>query len=141
MTGYFYAVLAAACWGLIYALEQKLLSHFSPVMLVFVTSLCGTLVLAPYLATHADDFSVHVRPGGSGWLLFGVGLLAATTNLLIISSIKELGGAIAAILEVSYPLFVVVASYFLFGFRITPQVLMGGALVMAGVAIITYKTA
>jgi drug/metabolite transporter (DMT)-like permease len=141
MSGHAYALMAAACWGLIYALEQKLLGHFSPVMLAFATSLCGTLVMAPYLASHAGDLSSHVRPGGSAWLLLGVGMLAAATNLLIITSIKHLGGAAAAILEVSYPVFVVVASYFLFGFRITPQLVFGGMLVLAGVAVIVYRPA
>jgi drug/metabolite transporter (DMT)-like permease len=138
--GYLYAILAAIGWGLVYALEQRLLTHFSPALVLFMNSVCAIVMLAPFLLTRLNDFSTLARPGGSVWLLLGVSLLAAVTNLLILNSIKELNAPIAAIIEVSYPLFVIIASYFLFGFRPSPQLLLGAALVIAGVLVITYSS-
>jgi drug/metabolite transporter (DMT)-like permease len=138
--GYVYAILAAIGWGLVYALEQRLLTHFSPALVLFMNSVCAIVMLAPFLLTRLNDFSTLARPGGSVWLLLGVSLLVAVTNLLILNSIKELNAPIAAIIEVSYPLFVIIASYFLFGFRPSPQLLLGAALIIAGVLVITNSS-
>jgi drug/metabolite transporter (DMT)-like permease len=134
-----YAILAALGWGLVYALEQRLLTHFSPAILLFVHSLCAVVMMIPFLLIRSNEVSALVRLGGPLWLLIGVSILAAVTNLLIITSIKELNAPTAAIIEVSYPLFVGVASFFLFGFRPTLPLLMGGALVLAGVMVIVLS--
>jgi drug/metabolite transporter (DMT)-like permease len=139
--GYVYALLAAIGWGLVYALEQRVLTHFSPALVLVVNSVCALIILVPFVLLRGE-IGVLAKAGSSSlWLLLGVSVLAALTNLLILVSIKELNAPTAAIIEVSYPIFVAVASYFLFGFRPTPALLVGGALIMAGVIVIIYSGA
>lgn len=139
--GYVYALLAAVGWGLVYALEQRVLTFASPALVLVMNSICAIVVLVPFLLTRTSEVSAALRPGAPLWFLIGVSLLVAFTNLLILHSIKELNAATAAIIEVSYPLFVGLASFFLFGFKPTLPFLVGGLLILAGVIVIVLSGA
>jgi drug/metabolite transporter (DMT)-like permease len=60
--------------------------------------------------------------------------------VLITTSIRELSAPVAAVLEVSYPIFVGIAGYLLFGFKLSPQFALGAVLIMAGAGVIVVKT-
>jgi drug/metabolite transporter (DMT)-like permease len=141
MIGYFYAVLAAGTWGLVYALEQRVLRDFSPITVAFTCALCGAVALAPFAIGQISSVLISARTNSLSWmLLVAVGLVAAIANVLITTSIRELSAPVAAVLEVSYPIFVGIAGYLLFGFKLSPQFALGAVLIMAGAGVIVVKT-
>ena len=69
--------------------------------------------------------------------LVGLTLFTATAAALaILGSIQLLGANKSAVLEISYPLFVAVFSVLLFKGQLQPPVIIGGAFIFLGSAII-----
>ena len=134
-TGLFYAIGAAVVWGLVYTIDQKILSEVSPLMLLFINSIVTVVILLPFV--FFTNTKIVFEVGKMGLLLIlGASLLAALANFFIFSSIKSLNASTASIIEVSYPFFVVLFSFIIF--RAVPNIyfFLGGALIFAGTFVI-----
>ncbi len=135
--GFVYAVGAAITWGLVYALDQKILSDASPLAYLFVNSLLTAIIVLPFLFFDGGSIKSIVSSRGSVLLLIVASVILATlANFLIFSGIKILGANTASIIEIAYPFFVVLFSFILF--RSTPNLyfFLGGGLVFIGSIII-----
>lgn len=140
--GYLLAVLAAILWGLTYCLDERVLERLSVFKLYFLHCLCGAAVSAAILlARGARPASLFMLdPGGPGLPLIGLTLVTATAAALsILGSIQLLGAGQSAILEISYPLFVAVFSVAFFSGRLELPVVLGGAFIFVGSAIIVLS--
>ncbi len=135
--GFIYAVGAAITWGLVYALDQKILSGASPLAYLFINSLLTAIILLPFLLFDSNPIKeIFASKESVWWLIVASVILAALANFLIFSSIKILGANTASIIEIAYPFFVVFFSYFIF--RSTPNIyfFIGGVLIFIGSIII-----
>ena len=135
--GFAYAIGAAVTWGLVYALDQKILSGSSPLAYLFINSLLTAILLLPFLFLDGAPIkSIFHSSGNILWLIVASVVLAALANFLIFSGIKILGANDASIIEIAYPFFVVFFSFIIF--RATPNVyfFLGGALIFIGSIII-----
>ncbi|MBN8549877.1 MAG: EamA family transporter [Deltaproteobacteria bacterium] len=139
MYGYFLAFLAAALWGLNYSLDQRALAALSVWQLYFLHSVFGVIITAlisiclrhPLTDLFMIDSTV-ISPR-----LLGATLLVGTAaGLAIFGSVSALGASKASILEISYPFFVALFSYLIFGESIKGIVLLGGLMMFLGAAII-----
>lgn len=135
--GFLYAIGAAVTWGLVYALDQKILSTMQPLALLFVDSVLTALLLLPFFFMKASPIKEVLATGKGQWgyILLSMAL-AALANFLIFSGIKSLDASTASIIEIAYPFFVILFSFILF--RSTPNIyfLLGGILVFLGSVII-----
>lgn len=137
--GFVYAVGAAITWGLVYAVDQRILSGVSPLALLFVDSMVTAIIIFPlFFFNHEAIDSLLGSSKTTLYLIFFSLLLAIVANYFILSAIKLVGASPASIIEIAYPFFVVLFSIFLF--RATPSAwfLFGGLLIFTGSAIITY---
>lgn len=137
--GLILAVVAAVLWGLTYCLDERVLAHLSVFKLYFLHCLCGAAVAAAIMllqgASPAGLFSFDTTK--SSLPLVGVTLLTATAAALsILGSIQLLGADKSAVLEISYPLFVALFSVLLFKGQLQLPVVIGGAFIFVGSAII-----
>lgn len=135
--GFIYAIGAALTWGLVYAIDQKVLVAIEPVTLVFVNSILTTLIMLPFVFFSNGSIREVFVSGKTNWTLVIVSVVLATAaNFFIFSSIKHLNASTASIIETSYPFFVVLFSYILF--RSTPNIyfFIGGLLIFAGCIVI-----
>ncbi|MGC9968295.1 MAG: DMT family transporter [Minisyncoccia bacterium] len=135
--GFVYAVGAALTWGLVYALDQKILSGSSPLAYLFINSLFTAILVLPFLFFDGGSIkTIFSSRGTILWLIVASVVLAALANFLIFSGIKILGASTASIIEIAYPFFVVLFSFIIF--RSTPNIyfLLGGALIFVGSIII-----
>ena len=137
--GYFLAILAAALWGLNYALDQRALSSLPVLKLYFLHSIFGVVVSAAIWVgmgrplAHLSLFSTH----SISLRLIALTLVIGTAaGLVIFASIQALNASRASVIEISYPFFVALFSYLLFGETINWAVLAGGATIFCGAAII-----
>ena len=141
--GYALAVAAAVLWGLTYCLDERALAGVSPQRLYFLHSLCGCVVVGGLLLfqghTPADLVRIDV-PGVSRGLILTNMLVGTVAALAIFGSIQSLGATRAAVLEISYPLFVALFAVLLFRERLDPAVLVGGGFIAAGSAIIVLTS-
>ncbi len=135
--GFIYAIGAAVLWGLVYAIDQKILSKISPASLLFVDSILATLLLLPVVIYNKGSLSSVLNADWPTWRLIIIAMaLATSANLLIFSAIKAMDANIASIIEIAYPFFVVFFSYIIF--HSTPNIyfFIGGVLIFIGSAVI-----
>jgi drug/metabolite transporter (DMT)-like permease len=86
-----------------------------------------SLVFEPYgVRTIWSAFQANA------WFMTFSVVLNVLASFLIIVSIKELNASTASIIEISYPFFVIIFSYFLFKQSLTPVFLLGALLIFAG---------
>lgn len=136
-SGFIYAIGAAVLWGLIYAIDQKILSGVAPMTMTFISAVMAAVIVLPFLFLNEGLTQNLLVFGKTNWALITICVVLATVaNFFIFSSIKSLNASTASIIEISYPFFVVLFSYALF--HSTPNVyfFIGGILVFLGSFII-----
>jgi drug/metabolite transporter (DMT)-like permease len=138
-TGFGLAVSASLLWGLTYCLDERVLSSLSVYKLYFLHCICGALIAGTVLVFQGNSaaslFSIDTTT--SSLPLVGLTLLTATAAALsILGSIQLLGADKAAVLEISYPLFVALFSVLLFKGQLQTPVVIGGIFIFIGSAII-----
>lgn len=137
-----YAVAASICWGMSYAASGPILrSGFSPLVFFFGYSLLG--MVGGLAALLVSGRLPEVWKVGStlssahlAWFLFSL-MSAALGAYLTYVAIGAKNPTLAALIEVSYPLFVVLFAWIFFReMQLNALTLGGGLLVLAGVAVI-----
>ena len=136
-TGFGLAVSASLLWGLTYCLDERVLSSLSVYKLYFLHCVCGALIAGTVLVVQGNSaaslFSIDTTT--SSLPLVGLTLLTATAAALsILGSIQLLGADKAAVLEISYPLFVALFSVLLFKGQLQTPVVIGGIFIFIGSA-------
>jgi drug/metabolite transporter (DMT)-like permease len=137
--GYLLAVTASILWGLTYCLDQRVLASLSVFKLYFLHCICGAVVAGAILLVQNRSLGslVWFDTTAVSVPLVGMTLVTATAAALcILGSIQLLGADTSAVLEISYPLFVVLFSVLLFGGQVRFEVVLGGAFIFIGAAII-----
>ena len=138
-SGFIFAIGAAVTWGLVYTIDQKILSNTSPLTLLFLDSIITAIIILPFIFFNHDSIKTLLTSGKSNLILIILSIsLALLANYLIFSAIKNIGASYASIIEIAYPFFVVFFSIIFF--RVAPSLpfFIGGLLIFIGSAIITY---
>jgi drug/metabolite transporter (DMT)-like permease len=136
-----YAISAALCWGMSYAASGPLLQRgVNPVIFLMgysLFSLIGSLGL--YLKAGGFKNSVPLTAlshAEIGWFLFSV-VGSALGAYLTYAAMGAKNPTLVSLIEISYPIFVVLFAWIFFGeMQLNPVTLCGGMLVLAGVAVI-----
>jgi drug/metabolite transporter (DMT)-like permease len=137
--GLLYGIGAAVTWGVVYTLDQKILTTTSPMTLLFINSVITAIVMPPVIFIEHDSIKELFSTGKANLVLVGISiLLAALANFFIFASIKSIGASSASIIEIAYPLFVVIISFIVFRTLPSIPVLIGGTFIFIGAAIIGY---
>jgi drug/metabolite transporter (DMT)-like permease len=132
-TGIIFAVLASIAWGMLYIINHKLLISISPILLLALGSLITAIFLLPILLLRIDEIKLFINSGMSNLLLIFIAqLLLIFATLSILYSIKSLGTAPAAIIEISYPFFVIIFSLIWIGGNVKFHFYLGSILIMLG---------
>jgi drug/metabolite transporter (DMT)-like permease len=136
-SGLAYAVGAAVTWGLVYTIDQRILSTLSPFALLFINSLLTSIGLLPVILIEKTGLTSLSLIQSRTWLFIAMSLiLAALANFFIFSSIKLLGAATASIFEIAYPFFVILFACFAFGSKPSLTFLLGALLMFIGASIV-----
>lgn len=136
--GFLYALCAAVLWGVLYVVSEKVLQTVSPLAFLFMGYALSGLAAIPFIFFRWDavrQVLLDTRPLW-GWIIV-VEIIFFIANLLILSSIRELGSPLASAIEISYPFFVAVFAFLVFGTAVNLYFWAGAGLVFAGAAVIT----
>lgn len=135
------ALGAALLWGLNYSLNERIFQgKIAPVTLLALQALVGSVVFLAFgarggvIRADLERLSLDSRTAAvvGLCLLTGVG-----ANYLISLSIQSRNATVAGLIELSYPVFTVAFTWLLFGQNhMTPTVLLGGLLIVAGALVI-----
>lgn len=137
---YVAALGAAMAWGVHYPLVDHALKRLSWVS-VFVLTLLPLLVVAPLFHRQlaADLAVLRALDWSERAPILAIMLTSAAGALLLFVSIAGKNATLAALIEISYPVFVVLFAWLLFGeYHLTPRVMLGAGLVFAGVLLIIW---
>jgi len=132
---------AALLWGIHYPLLEHALKRVSLVTVLVLTVLPVLVVALVFRDTLWRDALVLASmdwPDRARILLLSVTSLAATVMLFL--AIGGRNATLASLIEITYPLFVVLFTWLLFRqVHVTPSAAIGGVLVMAGAALIIWN--
>lgn len=137
-----YAVAASICWGMSYAASGPLLKKgVNPLVFFFGYSLFGFLAALIALLTSGrlvSAFAIASLPRGDLCLfLFSIGG-SALGAYLTYAAMSAKNPTLTALIEISYPLFVVIFAWVFFReMQLNTVTMCGGLLVLAGVLVIT----
>jgi len=132
--GYSLAVISAVLWGLVYALDGKILNRISPLTLLFVHGVLSSLILLPFVFHEFAGVKELFTPEKRNTLslvIFSM-VLGTIANFTVLSAIQKLSASTASIIEITYPLFVVLFSALLFGYKVNIFVALGAVLIFLG---------
>lgn len=137
-----YALLAAVLWGFDYAIAERVFKHISPLsFLAIQLTVCGLVLLLVALATGTlqKDASVLLASRRTMALLALNIVLFGVAVVLICTAIQAKNATLSGLIEMSYPIFVALASWLVFREnQISLSVVIGGALIFAGAFVIYY---
>lgn len=136
-----YALFAAILWGFNYALAERILQSLSPITLLALEMLTGALVFSAisYFTTMKKDLQVLVTEPNILWLTIAEVVVVLLASFFIVSSIRFKNATVAGIVELIYPLFTILFTWFLFSQNhLNLSVIVGGALILIGVLIISF---
>lgn len=140
MTSYYgltLAIVAAASWGAVYAVYEKVLKGLSPLTAMLITSCSSVIILSLiFLARGLSPLTeLRAHMGLSVALVFAV-FVGTLAQWAILSSIKELGAATASVIEICYPLFTIIFLALFFRQSFSWHFLLGSLLVFLGILIV-----
>lgn len=137
---YVAALGAALVWGIHYPLLGFALKRLSLVTVLVLTAL-PIVLLAPFFhQTLAADYAVlRGMPVGERLTVLALAATGVAGAALLFLSIAGKNPTLAALIEISYPVFVALFAWLLFReVHWNESVLLGAALVFTGVALIIW---
>ena len=135
---YLTAIGAAMIWGVHYPLIDNALKKLSLVTVLLLTALPVALLIPFFLPSLIADYRlVSAMTWNERAPVLGITLTSLLASILLFLSIESKNATLASLLEITYPLFVAVFAFLMFReVHINASVIVGSALVMAGVGII-----
>src|SRR3989338_9019549 len=141
MQGILLAIGAAATWGLVYVLEQRVLGEFSVMKFLFFESIfiLGVSFISILFfekidsLTTSENFKVIFAP--SFLLLIAITFLA---NYFILLSVQLVGATFASMFEITFPLFVAIFAFYILRQPIHWMTIIGGVLIISGSMLVIY---
>ena len=89
--GFIYAIGAAITWGLVYAIDQKILYNVAPMTLLFIDSIIAALIMLPFVFFSNGSIKEVFASSKANLSLIVISVILATlANCLICSGIKKL---------------------------------------------------
>jgi drug/metabolite transporter (DMT)-like permease len=109
---------------------------------VLLLSVIPIVLLMPlFLRELAGDLEVFKSlPGKEQWTILAVSLTSTAGAALIYLSINNKNATLASLIEITYPVFVILFAYILFRqIHVNLSVLFGGLMILLGAGLIIYN--
>jgi drug/metabolite transporter (DMT)-like permease len=137
-----YAIAASILWGLDYSLGEKILENkISPITLLIFQMFFGLVLFSILGFRFSLKHDLPVLTTNKyllGWVILAM-ITFSIGNYFIFLSIQAKNATIAGLIELSYPLFTIFFTWFLFRqHHVTPGLIVGGILIVIGVIVISY---
>lgn len=144
MVWFVYALCTSVCWGLGYAMSEKLLhNNVSPsvlLIIIYVFSLPVYVFLGMNNGTVASSLKAIGEDTGLLTVAAIMVLAFIAGNLFIMMSVQMKNATYANLIEITYPVFTILFTYLFFKqFHMNVSTMIGGALIISGVAMLVYK--
>lgn len=133
-----YATFASVFWGITYSLNEQLYKHisiFSSFVLISALSTVAFTIIALANGTFQKDMSTLASNNLALILIVSSASAFILAEVFIGLSITGKNATLAGLIEISYPIFIILFSYLIFReSHLNLGTLLGGALVFFGIA-------
>jgi drug/metabolite transporter (DMT)-like permease len=138
---YVTAIGAALVWGMHYPLVDHALKKLSLVSVLLLTALPIFVLALFFHRTLAADYAVWTTlDTGPKVRVLALALTSLLGSVLLFLSIAGKNATLASLIEISYPVFVVMFAWLLFReIHVNTSVIIGSLLVFAGVTMIIWN--
>jgi uncharacterized membrane protein len=137
-----YALSASLMWGLTYVVNEQVYKKISVVTSLAITTLATGVVmlLIAYSGNFLQkDLNVISNSRKLLYLIIAETILLILAELFIGLSITSKNATLAGLIEISYPIFIVLFAYLLFKEnQLNASTAVGGAFIFVGVFVIYY---
>jgi drug/metabolite transporter (DMT)-like permease len=137
-----YAILASVFWGISYAVNDQLLRRVSVAsVILYGAAASAVFALGLGFATNAftKDWQLLKQAGTETKLMAASVAVYVIANLFILLSIHARNGTMAAMVEITYPLFTALFAWLIFKeAQVTVGTMAGALLILAGVACVYF---
>jgi drug/metabolite transporter (DMT)-like permease len=136
ISGELITLAAAFCWAIFTAYASPYLRRNSPLRATARGTLAGTLVLAPLAILQLRSVDVAALGPEVGLAILYSGFLAAgVSNVIVMNGVKVVGPTRTAALQYLVPFIAVVLAAVILSEPIRPGQIIGGIVILAGVAL------
>ena len=138
---YVAALGAAITWGIYYPLVDMALKRISLYSVILLSMIPVLLVMPLFLKTLGDDIeTVKAMPSSEQWVILSLGLIGLFGEVMVYLAISGKNATLASLIEMTYPLFVVLFAYVFYKqVHVTTSVFIGGLMILIGAGIIIYN--
>ncbi|WP_454784536.1 DMT family transporter [Legionella sp. WA2024007413] len=136
-----FALFAAILWGFNYALAEKILNSISPITLLALEMTIGAILFTviSFFTTMKRDIQILTTDSGLLLLTGAEIAIVLIASYFIATSITLKNATIAGIVELTYPIFTIIFTWFLFNqVHVNFSVILGGFLIFIGVLVIGF---
>lgn len=136
-----FALGASLFWGISYVLSEEIYKRISVFTSLGIASffVCIiTLLIAYFNGFLKSDLVSIASSKNLLWYVIGGILALLIAEIFIGFSIVSKNAALAGLIEISYPVFIIFFSYLLFKNKISIPTVIGGVIVFFGIFIIYY---
>ena len=137
-----FAIIAAILWGMNYALAERVIKSISPATLLALEMLAGAIIFSAisFFTSWKKDVNLLLTDTHLLWLTIAEIVVVVVASFFIVSSINFKNATLAGIVELIYPLFIILFSWLFFGENhVNFSVIIGGMLIFIGVLIISFN--
>ena len=138
---YLAALAAAVTWGVYYPLVDMALKRISLYSVILLSMIPVLLAMPFFLKTVSDDLeTVRALPVSEQWIFASLGLIGLFGEVMVYLAITGKNATLASLIEMTYPLFVVIFAYLFYRqMHVTPAVFVGGLMILSGAGLIIYN--
>ncbi len=138
---YFAALAAAITWGIYYPLVDMALKKISLYSVILLSMIPVLLVMPFFMKTVSDDLeTVRTLPVHEQWVFASLGLIGLFGEVMVYLAITGKNATLASLIEMTYPVFVVIFAYVLYRqIHVTASVFIGGLMIFIGAGLIIYN--
>lgn len=142
MNGVFFAFIAAILWGIDYAIAGQTYKKISVATSLSIEMFIGGIIFFIFnQSTIIKDIKTFKTDHKLLFLFVIGGILFNVAMYMIAKSIQVSNATIAGLIEISYPLFIILSSFLFFNENtLSLPIIIGGILIMIGVIIIGYHS-
>ena len=138
---YIAALGAAITWGIYYPLVDMALKRISLYSVVLLSMIPVLLAMPLFIKTLSNDIeTVKALPVSEQWVIVSLGLIGLFGEVMVYLAISGKNATLASLIEMTYPLFVVIFAYLFYRqLHVNTSVFVGGLMILVGAGIIIYN--
>ncbi|MCK5395267.1 MAG: DMT family transporter [Gammaproteobacteria bacterium] len=138
---YVAALGAAITWGIYYPLVDMALKRISLYSIILLSMIPVLLVMPLFLKTVSNDIeTVKTLPASEQWIIVSLGLIGLFGEVMVYLAISAKNATLASLIEMTYPVFVVLFAYLFYRqMHVTASVFVGGLMIFVGAGLIIYN--